>query len=168
MKFTAVIAIATALIAIHTGQATASPTSTTATSTGFNPTKMLCLVNELRTKNKLAPLGMNEELVKIAQKHSEYQAENNKLTHTIPGEPALNQRILTTGNWTFSAENIASGFDTEEKVMKNWAGAEGHLKNMLSNATHFGAGKAQSKDGKVYWTQTFGKNTLLPMILPKC
>ncbi|KAI9596597.1 CAP domain-containing protein [Syncephalis fuscata] len=135
----------------------------------FDPTKMICLVNKFRAEKKLPPLAIDTGLNKAAQDHSVLQARNNQMSHSFAGEPGLMQRCSASGGgWNSVSENVASGQTSIEQVMNSWIASPLHLKNLVSDATHFGSGMALGNGGQTYWTQDFGRNDKLPKSFPKC
>src|SRR5262245_64414041 len=69
--------------------------------------QMLKLTNEAREKKKLAPLGIDATLCKVATDYSKLMAEQNKLAHRLDGK-SVGQRIFAAGyDYKTAAENIA-------------------------------------------------------------
>ncbi|TMW56084.1 hypothetical protein Poli38472_008732 [Pythium oligandrum] len=118
--------------------------------------EMLDAVNSERAKAGLQPYCLNSKLIAAAQKHSEDQAKNNKLTHDGSDGVNFADRAKREGyNWQGLAENVAAGQQSVADVMKSLMDSEGHKANILGGHTHFGMGYAKGGDTP-YWTQEFG------------
>ncbi|KAI9599621.1 CAP domain-containing protein [Syncephalis fuscata] len=136
----------------------------------LDPIRMLCDVNEYRAKNGRKPLGLDADLSRSATRHSQIQAQQNKMSHHLPGEPDLGGRIKALkGSWLASAENVHQVKGTQQKAMEDWIKSDGHRRNLLSDAyTHAGFGMVVSKQGTPYWTQVFSNDPKKKQIIPKC
>jgi hypothetical protein len=123
--------------------------------------QMVCHVNKIRVARNLPPLGISESLNKAAEFHSRAQAYISKMSHHLPGEPELTDRIYSRSaenEWRRVAENVAYGYQTEYDVMMGWMNSPGHRANILGDFTHIGASLAISTSGTPYWTQNFGND----------
>lgn len=113
-------------------------------------------INEYRASEQRSPLKVNELLVNAAMKHSEWQAANNKMSHTGEGGSRPADRIKAAGySWVAAGENVAMGFPTAESVVKGWWNSPGHKANMLGSYVHVGVGYAKAANGRYYWTSVF-------------
>ncbi|KAI8053053.1 hypothetical protein BDF22DRAFT_686800 [Syncephalis plumigaleata] len=138
-------------------------------SASLNPAKMLCLVNEFRVKNGRSPIGLNGSLNVAAQRHSILQAKHKALSHRLPGEPDLAERVRAVGvPYHGISENAHQGSRTEEGAIRGWINSPLYRANMLSDITHGGFGMAMADNGEPYWTQVFIKNTSLRKTMPIC
>lgn len=102
-----------------------------------------------------------------AQKHSEYQASMQRMTHESP-VPLFDRFTQVGFNAQAVAENVAmmSSFSIES-VMRLWIGSPGtftnvftvlgHFANILGDYSFFGSGVAKGADGRFYWTQHFAR-----------
>lgn len=99
-------------------------------------------LNVLRSSLGLPEVVMNKTYLEKAMTRS---AEISLyFSHTRPGE---------SGQYT---ENIASGSDTPEDVMKLWINSEGHYKNLTNQyITSVGVGCFQDNQGNYWWTLIF-------------
>ncbi|KAK9701072.1 hypothetical protein K7432_011895 [Basidiobolus ranarum] len=115
--------------------------------------KMLSLVNKQRQRNGSKPLKLDNRLVQAAQKHTDYQARVNQMTHDEPGRP-LSTRVSATGyKWRAIGENVAKGYTSIESVVVGWMNSAGHRRNILNpQYTSFGSGHVAKGN---YWTQVF-------------
>ena len=66
--------------------------------------QLLDLANQARAEAGLAPLQSDEGVTRAARKHSALMASQKRLSHDLPGEPALPQRLAATSTLQFSAE----------------------------------------------------------------
>jgi uncharacterized protein YkwD len=119
------------------------------------------LVNKERKKQKLPPLKANALLFRAARGHSANMAAQQKMNHVLDRKD-LRYRLKKVGYPVgYGGENIAwasKQVATAETVMKNWMNSSGHRANILGKSyTEIGIGIAEGDDGKVYYTQVFGK-----------
>ncbi|ORX95119.1 SCP-domain-containing protein [Basidiobolus meristosporus CBS 931.73] len=132
------------------------PQSPAQTGAGNGDVKaMLRLVNKQRRLNGQAPLRLDNRLIRAAQKHTDYQARVDQMTHDEPGRP-MSSRVSETGfKWSAVGENVAKGYGSIEAVMVGWMNSPGHRSNILNPSyTHLGSG--YSANGN-YWTQNFAR-----------
>ncbi|KAI9596673.1 CAP domain-containing protein [Syncephalis fuscata] len=159
MKFPAILAISSLLLAINIEQ----------THAAIDLNKLVCLVNQFRAKNNMPALSMDDSLNRAAQKHSDLQAKSNKMEHRLPGEGGLLERFRQQGgSWSSGAENIAFGYQTEDAVMNGWIKSPGHRANLLGRHTHIGHGMTTGNKNTKYWTQDFATDTRRKPNPPKC
>jgi uncharacterized protein YkwD len=111
-------------------------------------------VNKERAARGIAPVRVDSRVQTAAQKHSDYQASINKMTHTGRGYTNAGQRISAEGyRWTTWAENIAAGQRDCAQVMSAWMNSSGHRANILNpRMQHIGMGVAKSSSGTMFWT----------------
>lgn len=124
-------------------------------------TEMLARINSERATAGRAPVTLCTTLMTAAQRHSDDQAANSRMSHTGSNGSTLSQRAEAAGyrNWTGLAENVAAGQSTVTIVMNAWMGSTGHRNNLLSATyQHVGLGRAPSGSGSLYWTQKFGRS----------
>lgn len=123
--------------------------------------EMLARINSERAAAGRAPVTLCPTLMTAAQRHSNDQAANSRMSHTGSNGSTLSQRAEAAGyrNWTALAENVAAGQGTVTVVMNAWMASSGHRTNLLSaNYQHVGVGRATSGSGALYWTQKFGRS----------
>ena len=143
--------------------ATPAPASTTKTPSGGGATssstnaEVVRLVNVERQKAGCSGLSSESRLDAAAQKHSELQAAQNNMSHQLPGEAGMADRVTAEGyRWRGVAENVAAGYPNAASVMDGWMNSPGHKANILNcGYTEIGVGLAKSSSGTLYWTQNF-------------
>lgn len=122
--------------------------------------KILELTNAERKQKDVPALKPNVLLFKVAQAHSENMARQGKMEHNLDGKTPLGRLQAAGYKYSRAHENIGAG-DPDvplEDLMKAWMDSKGHRENILSSAcTEIGLGIAKGADGKVYYTQLFGK-----------
>ncbi len=115
------------------------------------------LVNAERKKAGCGSLAGESRLHAAAQKHSDRQAKQNSMSHQLPGEASMGDRVTAEGyRWGGVAENVAAGYTTPASVMDGWMNSSGHKANILNcGYKHIGVGVKKSSQGTLYWTQVF-------------
>ena len=93
-----------------------------------------------------------------AQKHAEWMAKNNTMSHTGEGRSTFSSRIKQAGyNPQTGGENVAMGYSTTAAVFNGWMKSSGHRANIVNSAyKDVGFGLATSKNGSKYWCANFG------------
>jgi len=105
------------------------------------------------------PVSASPALDAVALEHARDMAEHRKLGH--PGsdgsEPA--DRVTRSGYaWRGVGENVASGQQTADAVVKSWLESPGHCENIMEpRFTEMGIAFALAPDQNpnIYWTQVF-------------
>ena len=125
----------------------------------INKNTLLQLVNNLRKSgcqcgdtyyDPATAVVWNNLLEAAAYAHSNDMFQNNYLSHTAPDGSNGGVRIERAGyKWIAYGENIASGFKTEQEVIKGWLSSPNHCKNIMNKAyKEMGVGRVGN-----YWTQ---------------
>ena len=118
---------------------------------------MLEQLNESRQEAGLAPLKVSPELLQAARQHSWTMARQHKLSHQLPGEPELQERLGVTGAHFFrSGENV--GFNTQADLIHDaFMHSPPHRQNLLTpEYNSVGIGIVQK--GDEYWvTEDFAQ-----------
>jgi uncharacterized protein YkwD len=119
--------------------------------------EVLRLVNVERDKAGCKALSSESHLVAAAQKHTDLQADQNTMSHQLPGEASMGDRVTAAGyKWRGLGENVAAGYTSAASVMDGWMNSPGHKANILNcNFEEIGVGLAKSSSGTQYWTQVF-------------
>jgi uncharacterized protein YkwD len=120
--------------------------------------QLLDLANQARAEAGLAPLQSDEGLTRAARKHSELMASRKELSHDLPGEPALPQRLAATSTQQFSAEGENVGLaPSAAEVHRGFMRSPHHRENLL-NPDYNVAGFAVVRNGStIYVTEDFGR-----------
>ena len=109
------------------------------------------IVNREREKQKLAPLEIDESLMKSCDTRAKEIA--TKYSHTRPDETSCFTVIETP--YRAAGENIAYGQKDAKTVMDGWMNSKGHRENILSaDYTHIGVG-CYERNKQLYWVQLF-------------
>jgi hypothetical protein len=119
--------------------------------------QLLDLANHARAQAGVAPLRMEESLAQAAREHSSLMAERNQLSHDLPGEPALPQRLAVASTLHLSGEgeNVAYA-QSVSSAHNGFMASPHHRENLLDpdfNVVGFGIVRSGSM---VYVTQDFG------------
>ncbi|MCJ7625506.1 MAG: LysM peptidoglycan-binding domain-containing protein [Anaerolineaceae bacterium] len=117
-------------------------------------------VNEFRASYDLAPYEIDQNLMGIAQAHSEYQASIKKNTHeradgTGPGDHGI------------SSENIGGGYNATSQILIHYQWTDyWHTHTLIGYTSGLvGAGLASDASGYLYYTlvvKNTGRSTGLP------
>jgi uncharacterized protein YkwD len=155
------------------GVAAPSATADTAPSRStaiYYASQILTLLNQERAANGLYALRSNSILVSAAHAHNLKMAAYNTLSHQLPGEKSLGDRLTAAGyTWRACGENVAWNSDWSlagalylQKVMYNETYPnDGHRRNILSKTFRdVGIDVAiDSTHHKLWLTEDFGLHT---------
>ena len=110
------------------------------------------LTNVYRSRHSIRSLLMDEELGKVASKHSEDMAVQNYFSHESPDYGNLEDRLEEAGvEYESAGENIAANYSDSAEVVHGWLNSSEHREVLLQeDFTHLGVGTF----GK-YYTQNF-------------
>ncbi len=97
-------------------------------------------LNAARAANGLPRLRHSRQLSAAAMDHARFMAQTGARTHAGSGGSTPGTRARSYGcNWTFIAENIAWGHQSDSGAMNFWMNSSGHRRNALdSRATLYG------------------------------
>jgi uncharacterized protein YkwD len=117
--------------------------------------KLLNLVNQERQTAGLSTLQWDYHLAESARAHTLGMVQHRQLSHQLPGEPGLGDRVAVTGvRFSACAENVATA-PTVERGHDALMHSPGHRANIL-NADYNAVGLALiPRDGELYITQNF-------------
>ena len=121
--------------------------------------QVVALVNRRRAHAGCRALRPNERLRTSARAHSVGMAQYRTMTHYLPGEAGLGERIAFAGyrGWRRVAENVAMGYGSPKAVMHAWMASPGHRANILDcRLRHLGVGVVAQGE-QLWWTQDFGR-----------
>jgi uncharacterized protein YkwD len=103
------------------------------------------------------PLAASATLDAVALEHSRDMAEHRKLGHPGSDGSAPADRVTRAGYaWRGTGENVASGQQTADAVVKSWLESPGHCANIMEpRFTEMGVAFALAPDQNpnIYWTQ---------------
>ena len=120
--------------------------------------QLLDLANQARAEAGLPPLQTDEGLTRAARKHSALMASQKQLSHDLPGEPALPQRLAATSALQLSAEgeNVGCAPNVAE-AHRGFMQSPHHRENLLDRDYNV-AGFAVVRNGNmIYVTEDFGQ-----------
>lgn len=116
-------------------------------------------LNQSRAQHGLSPLKVDPRLVGAAREHSKKMAAANTLSHVLPGEPSVAERIADAGvHYSRSGENV--GYNTDfNGIQSGFMHSPPHRANILNpDYKEVGIGVARDRNG-VYWvTQDFAED----------
>ncbi|MGM0501929.1 MAG: CAP domain-containing protein [Bacillota bacterium] len=118
--------------------------------------KMLNLINQARTKNKLQPLKINYNLVKIAREKSRDMIKNDYFAHHSPTYGSPFNMFETLGiNYYLAGENIAGAAEVES-AHQELMNSKDHRDNILDPSfTDVGVGIIKGGPYGQMYTQEF-------------
>jgi len=91
-------------------------------------------VNDIRTRNGLAPLAASAGLTQAAAAHASDMQANGFFSHTGSNGSGIGDRARASGyGFCFIAENIAQGQGGLSQVIDGWMSSTGHRRNILSD-----------------------------------
>lgn len=120
--------------------------------------ELLEIHNIFRKAANLGTLAVNAKLMRAAQQHAYWMADNSTMSHTGKDRSTLMQRVSNERYvWSRVGENIAVGQHTPEAVMEAWMDSSGHRDNILDRRyREAGFGAAQSvENDRIYWCVVF-------------
>jgi uncharacterized protein YkwD len=93
---------------------------------------LLDATNRERAAAGLQSLKWDDALAAAAREHNQLMVRENVLSHQLPGEPSLEQRVAQAGaKYAMVAENVAIGPNPEE-IHDGWMHSPGHKRNILN------------------------------------
>ena len=102
--------------------------------------ELMRLTNAERIRYGLAPLALDEALVRSARRHAKWMTINRSLQHTTASV----------------GENIALGQRNGKHAIASWMASPGHRANILNtNYRKIGVAAFVATDGSIYWCQQF-------------
>jgi uncharacterized protein YkwD len=118
---------------------------------------LLDATNHERVAAGLHALKWDDALAAAARQHAQLMARENSLSHQLPGEPPLGQRVAQAGaKYAMVAENVAIGPGPEE-IHDGWMHSPGHRRNILNaELTAIGIGATRGSGG-LFAVQDFSR-----------
>jgi uncharacterized protein YkwD len=119
------------------------------------------LINQERTRARLAPFEWDDQLAAVARNYSAQMARERFFDHTDRSGNSVNDRADRAGvsHWRRIGENLfmcAGIRDISSFAVDQWMNSPGHRNNILDrkfNAT--GIGIARARNGQIYVTEVF-------------
>jgi uncharacterized protein YkwD len=108
------------------------PTSSISSHPSLDEKLLLDATNRERAAAGLQSLKWDDALAAAAREHNQLMVSENVLSHRLPGEPSLEERIAQAGaKYAMVAENVAIGPNPEE-IHDGWMHSPGHRRNILN------------------------------------
>lgn len=116
-------------------------------------------INQIRTRNELQPLSMDQELRRIARDYSEAMGQREFFSHRGPEGDTVGDRVRDAGFcYRAVAENLAKNYnvpDPAAAAVRGWMKSEGHRHNILTPG-YRSTGIGIWRTGETYYfTQVF-------------
>lgn len=153
-------ALLTALLAA--GLLTAAPASShpdlapqpRTTDTARVEARLLDQVNGARRRAGCRPLRPRAALHGAAGAHSVAMADGDTLSHQLPGEAALRDRIAAAGyrHAARTGEVIARGSMSAREVLRRWLASPPHRALLLDCRLRLAGLGVRDRDGDLWWT----------------
>ena len=140
--------------------AEASQTNAPAGTDGEAEGELLTKANQERAKAGLSPLQLDDGLAQAAREHAAALAAEQQLSHQLPGEPPLAQRLAarTSLHLDRGGENVASA-PSVEQAHESLMLSPAHRENLL-NASYNVAGFGVVRSGHTFYvTEDFGEGS---------
>lgn len=114
--------------------------------------------NAVRRGAGLAPVQPDPVLARVAADHACDMAARGRMTHKGSATAGPGPRVKAAGYApAITAENIAAGPFSLDRVLAEWNGSAGHRDNMLiPQLRHYGIGQAIGPDGRTrFWAAVY-------------
>jgi len=125
--------------------------------TPMGPSEQILLqsANRERAAHGFAPLKWSVALAGAAREHAARLAQQNKLSHQLPGEPGLADRASRFGaQFSIIAENVAEG-PNAEKIHQQWMNSAPHRANLLDPQLNSVGIDVENRDGILFAVEDF-------------
>ena len=119
--------------------------------------QLLDSANADRVRTGLAPLKLDEGLVKAARAHAAAMAAQEQISHQFPGEPSLTQRITAVSNLHLDreGENVAMA-TTADDAHRALMASPPHRDNLLNPNFNVAGIGVYRRNNRIYVAQDFG------------
>jgi len=116
---------------------------------------LLQSANRERAMQGLAPLKWSDVLAEAARQHALRMAQQDTLSHQLPGEPDLTARASRAGaRFHILAENIAEG-PNAESIHQQWMHSPPHRANLLDRQLDSVGIAVAVRDGTLFAVEDF-------------
>lgn len=122
--------------------------------------EVLRLVNASRARARVPPVRVSATLGDVARRHNADQAfVQRRISHVGSDGTSIGQRMKREGYmFAYAAENVAAGQKNPKHVHNSLMNSPGHRRNVLSrDVVDMGLHVGRGTDGRLYWTQVFGR-----------
>jgi uncharacterized protein YkwD len=111
------------------------------------------MISGYRRNNRLEPLAVDPELMRIASEQARAMAARNAMDRDVGG--SFQERMRNAGfDASLAIENVGAGYHTLADAFSGWRGSPPHRANMLNrNVTRMGIAAAYAPNSKykVFW-----------------
>lgn len=121
---------------------------------------VVTLINRARARKGCVGLRVLSSLQNSSGRHDALMARARRLSHRLPGEPTLRNRVSAAGytNARMLGEVLAAGPTTAASAVRKWMSSSTHRALLLDcRFRAVGAGYALSADGNRWWTIDLGR-----------
>lgn len=118
------------------------------------------MINTHRARHGLAPVAVDERLMRAAQAHSADLARRGRISHRGADGSLPKDRARAFGYAPkIASENVAAGYNNTADVITDWQRSRAHNANLLRRgAKHMGMALVYNpqKGKQTYWTLLMG------------
>ena len=118
------------------------------------------MINTHRARHGLAPVAVDERLMRAAQAHSAHLPRPGRVSHRASDGSRPKARARTFGYAPkIASENVAAGYNNTTDVITDWQRSRSHNANLLRRgAKHMGMALVYNpqKGRQTYWTLLMG------------
>lgn len=142
----------------HAVQATAPGRAVCVATKGHENQAGASSTNSLRRNAGLPPVRANMLLAEVAADHACDMAKRGRMTHKGSTTSGPGSRVKAAGYAPMvTAENIAAGPFSLQRVLHEWNASSGHRDNILiPQVSDYGIGQAVSADGRTrFWAAVY-------------
>lgn len=121
--------------------------------------QLLDLANQSRAQAGLSPLQPDDGLTQAARAHAAEMADQQQLSHQLPGEPSLSQRLAaaSTLHLEGAGENVAYA-STVNQAEDTLMASPPHRENLLNPAYNVAGFGVVRSGNTLYVAQDFGRS----------
>ena len=119
--------------------------------------EFLAMLNGTRVAAGLAPLELEDGLVRFARGHTREMMDRGDLFHSEKGTRVA----VAPAGWRRLGENVGVG-STPERLHASFMSSPGHRDNILGDYSGVAIGAARATDGQLYVTVVFVKRANPP------
>ena len=115
------------------------------------------MISGYRSNNRLEPLAVDPELMRIASEQARAMAARDKMDHDV-GRPFQGRMRKAGFGRSVAIENVGAGYHTLAEAFSGWRDSPPHRANMLNRSvTRMGiaAAYAPASKYKVFWALIF-------------